>query len=159
MVFLKNQKALTAFKLMSLSHLFALSSQLKNKKFWFNTAKNLIDSLAVSDLVIYANQAHFFGELESYLLYKAGQYFLKVKKLKKAEKYFKKSLSTSLAPHLKKEVKQTLFLMKKISQVNPYLIGVIVPLSGRRQALGEKILRGLYMGLSMDQDSLGRFLF
>ncbi|MCZ0933023.1 MAG: penicillin-binding protein activator [Oligoflexia bacterium] len=151
--FLKNQKALTAFKLMSLSHLFALSSQLKNKKFWFNTAKNLIDGLAVSDLVIYANQAHFFGELEPYLLYRAGQYFLKIKKFKKAEKYFKKSLSTSLAPHLKKEVKQTLSLMKKISQVNPYLIGAIVPLSGRRQALGEKILRGLYIGLSMDQDS------
>ena len=151
--FLKNQKTLIVFKLVSLSHLLTLSSRPKKKKFWFNIAEQLIDNLAFSDLVIYANQAYFFGGLEPYLLYKSGQYFLKNREFKKAEKYFKKSLSTSLAPHLKKEVKQTLFLMKKISQVNPYLIGVIVPLSGRRQALGEKILRGLYIGLSMDQDS------
>ena len=151
--FLKNKKQLTAFKLISLSHLLVLSSQPKKKRFWFNAAKDLIDSLVFSDLVIYANQADFFGELEPYLLYKTGQSFLKNKEFKKAEKYFKKSLSTSLAPSLKKEVKQTLFLMKKISQVNPYLIGVVIPLSGRRQALGEKILRGLYIGLSMDQDS------
>lgn len=151
--FVKNQKALTVFKLMSLSHLIAFSTELEQKKHWFNIAKKLIDNLNSSDLVIYANQDYFFGELDSYLLYKSGQYFLKNKEFKKSEKYFKKSLTTSLAPHLKKEVKQTLFLMKKISKVNPYLIGVIVPLSGRRQALGEKILKGLYIGLSMDKDS------
>ena len=151
--FLKNQKTLTAFKLVSLSHLLLFSSLPQQKKHWFSIAKQIIDSLSFSDLVIYANQAYFFGELEPYILYKSGQHFLKNREFKKAEKYFKKSLSTSLAPHLKKEVKQTLFLMKKISRMNPYLIGVIVPLSGRRQALGEKILRGLYIGLSMDQDS------
>ena len=151
--FLKKEKTLTVFKLMSLSHLIVFSSKPDEKKSWFDTAKKIIDSLLISDLVIYANQAASFGELEPYLLYKAGQYFLKNKEFKKSEKYFKKSLSTSLAPHLKKEVKQTLGFMKKISQVNPYLIGLIVPLSGRRKALGEKILRGLYIGLSMDEDS------
>ena len=151
--FFKKEKSLIAFKLKSLSHLIVFSSNLKEKKLWLDTAKKIIDKLLISDLVVYANQSDSFGELGSYLLYKTGQGFLKKREFKKAEKYFKKSLASSLAPHLKKEVKQILSLMKKISKVNPYLIGVIVPLSGRRKALGEKILKGLYIGLSMDQDS------
>ena len=151
--FLKNQKALISLKLKSLSHLIQFSSGLTKQQAWFNKAKKIIDDMSFSKLVIYANQASIFGELEPYLLYKAGQYFLKNKKFKKAEKYFKKSLSTSLSPPLKMEVKQLLSLMKKISQVNPYLIGAVIPLSGRRKTLGEKILRGLYLGLSMNQDS------
>ena len=151
--FLKDKKKLTKLQLISLSHWLAFYPQPQKKKFWFKTAQKIIDNLAFSDLLIYANQAGFFGELEPYLLYQTGQYFLKNREFQKAEKYFKKSLSTALFPHLKKEVKQTLFLMKKMSQVNPYLIGVIVPLSGRRQTLGEKVLRGLYMGLAMDRDS------
>ena len=138
---------------MSLSHLSFFSSTYKQKNFWFNKAKSLIDSLSFSNVIIYANQGGAFSEFEPYLLYKAGQYFVENKEFKKAEKYFKKALSTSLKPDLKKEAKQLLFLIKKLSQVNPYLIGVVVPLSGRRQALGQKILRGLYMGLAMDQDS------
>ena len=151
--FLKNKKDLIDLKLVNLSHLIAFSTKIEQKKYWFNISKKLIDSLKISDLVIYANQADFFGRLAPYLLYKAGQYFLKNKKFSKAEKYFKKSLATSLDPNLRKEVKQTLYLMKKISKVNPYLLGVIVPLSGRRKSLGEKILKGLYLGLSIDKDS------
>ena len=151
--FLKNKKKLTKLQLISLSHWLAFSPQPKKKKLWFKTAQKIIDNLDFSDLLIYANQAGFFGELEPYLLYQTGQYFVKNRDFQKAEKYFKKSLSTALFPHFKKEVKQTLFLMKKMSQVNPYLIGVIVPLSGRRQTLGEKVLRGLSMGFDMDRDS------
>ena len=151
--FLKNQKAFIPFKLMSLSHLSFFSSSQAERRFWFNQAKNIIDGLSSSDWVVYANQSGVFNEFQPYLLYKAGQYFLTNKEFKKAEKYLKKSLSASLAPSLKREVKQLLSLIKKTTQVNPYLIGVILPLSGRRQALGEKVLRGLYMGLSLDQDS------
>ena len=151
--FLKNKKAWIPWKLISLSHLFSLSSHSKEKQNWQNKGKHLIRSLSSGDLILYAEQAARFGVFEGYMLYQAGEYFFENKELSQARHYFKKSLSTSLALNLKKEAKDRLILIKQIFKVNPYLIGVLVPLSGRRKALGEKILRGLYMGLDMEKDS------
>ena len=151
--FLKNKKGFTNGKLLSLSHLLLFSSHHSEKQKWRNKGETLIRGLAPGDLLLYANQADFFGHFEGFLLYRAGKYFFEKKKMTRAKRYFKRSLSSSLPLKLKKEIQQNLVLIKKISKVNPYLIGALIPLSGRRKALGEKILRGLYLGLDLEKDS------
>lgn len=151
--FIQNKKAYLKWKLISLSHLSILSLKAKEKQAWKNKGEALIQSLSPRDLTLYADQALAYGIFEGYLLYKAGDYFFKNKKLSRSKNYFNKCLSSSLSLDLKKKAQTKLLLIKKITKVNPYLIGVLVPLSGRRKALGEKVLRGLYMGLDMEKDS------
>ena len=150
--FLKNKKAFVEWKLISLSHLVALSSH--NKEKWRNKGKKLIQNLSHSQLTAYANTANSFYVFEGYFYYKLGKYFFLKKDFGRAKSYLKNALSSSLEENLKKEVKQILLMIKKISKVNPYLIGVLLPLSGRKKALGEKILRGLYLGLDMEKEFL-----
>lgn len=151
--FLKNQKLFIKWKLVSLSHLVSFSINRKEKEMWRNRGIEKLKALSFNDLMAYASQSSLFGVFEGHLLYKAGDYFFENKKFSRAKHYFGKALSSSLSIDLKKEIKNKLALIKTISKVNPYLIGVIVPLSGRRKALGEKILRGIYMGLDMEEDS------
>lgn len=151
--FLKNKQGFVRWKLISLSHLSLFSSQPKDKEFWQAKGKALVRSLSPDDLVLYAGQASFYGVFEGHLLYRAGAYFFKNRELKQSKDYFKKALSSPLPLNMKKDVKNRLALIKKISKVNPYRIGVLVPLSGRRKAFGEKILRGVYMGLDLEKDS------
>ncbi len=150
---LKKRKGYIRWKLNILSHLSLFSLQAKEKQKWQNQGEKLINSLSPDTLRLYANQAGLFSPFEGYLFYKMGEYFWTEKKIDKSKIYFKKALSSELTPHLKKMAEKKLSLIKKISKVNPYLIGVIVPLSGQRKALGEKVLRGLYMGLNMDKGS------
>ncbi len=151
--FLKNKKKWIKYQLISLSHLSSLSSHPKEKKKWQRQGENLIRSLPVKTLNEYADKAELFGPFEGYILYLNGKHFFEKKDFSKAKNYFKKSLSAPLALSLKQSAKNHLLLAKKISKVNPYLIGVLVPLSGRRKALGQKILRGLYMALDIEKDS------
>lgn len=151
--FLKNKKISAKWNLISLSHLFLFSSQPKEKQIWKNKGEKLINSLSPNELILYAKQAFLFPVFSAYLLYKVGEHFWANKKFAKAKTYFKESLSSEPSLTLKKSIKKKLRLIEKISKINPYLIGVLVPLSGRRKALGEKVLRGLYMGLDMEKDS------
>ena len=151
--FLKNKETFRKRKLLSLSHLYLLSSRLSEKQFWKDKGTALIRALPDKELVSYAQQAYGFAVFEGYLLYEAGEYFWKNKKLSTAKTFFRKSLSSSLPVNLKKLAEEKLSLIQTISKVNPYLIGVLVPLSGRRKALGEKVLRGLYIGLGLDKGS------
>ena len=150
--FLKSKKVFIKWKLINLAHLISLSSSVK-KQNWKEKGKNFINSLSREELILQTKQVSKFVIFEGYLFYKIAQHFWNDKEFSKAEQYFKKSLSTSLSLDLKKSAERNLKLIKRISKVNPYLIGVLVPLSGRRKALGEKILRGLYMGLDMEKNS------
>ena len=151
--FLKTSKGLLTWKLRSLSHLFVLSPHLKTKQIWQRKGENLIDSLNARELISYSKQVSFLGFFEGYLLYKVGEHFWLNKKFNKAKNYFREALSAQLSLNLREFAEKKLRLIERISKVNPYLIGVVVPLSGRRKPLGEKVLRGLYMGLDMDKNS------
>ena len=144
--------SLTRWKLNNLSHLYLFSSDNKEQQMWWSKASILINSLPLHELLFYGEQ-NPLPPFEGYFLYKIGEYFLSYKNLKKAKKYFKR-VSLAKGPlYLKTAATAKINLIHSISQVNPYLIGVLVPLSGRRKALGKKILKGLYMGLEMDKNS------
>ena len=149
---LSDTSSLTRWKLNTLSHLYLFSSNDKEQQLWQSHASVLIDALSLHELIFYGEQ-NLLPPFESYFLYRIGKYFLSYKNLKKAKKYFKRTSQIKGPLYVKTAAMEKLHLIHSLSQVNPYLIGVLVPLSGRRKALGEKILRGLFMGLDMDKNS------
>ena len=155
--YVKNKAGFIHWKLNSLSYLFLLS-QAEDKKTWSLKAQSLIKSLNPSDLIYYAEKSSLYPGLSGELLSQAGEYFLKQKEFKRAKLYFKKALSKPLSLEQKQILKNQQSMIKKITKVNPYLIGVLVPLSGRRKALGEKILKSLYLGLDMENNSSWQLL-
>ena len=150
---LKKQKLLTKWKLTTLSHLLLFSSQPQEKQKWKIKGERLVDALTEKELIAYAGRAKDFLFFEGYILYKAGQLFWENKDFSKAKIVFKESLSAPLSFRLKNQVQEKLSWIQKISKVNPYLIGVLVPLSGRKKALGDKVLKGLILGLDIEKDS------
>lgn len=151
--FVRYRKLFIKWKLISLSHLLLFSTDKKEKQIWKNKGEKIINSLSEKKIVSYAKQFEeitFFG---AYLLYKAGVHLWNNEKFLEAKKLFKKVLVMPLSSKRKKQVKQKLDLLEQVSQVNPYLVGVLIPLSGRKKALGEKILRALVLGLDMEKDS------
>ena len=151
--FLKRKKLFIKWKLTSLSHLLLFSPEKNEKQMWKLKGEKIINSLSAKEIVFYAQQAETVGFFGSYLLYKAGLRLWDSKKLFEAKKFFKRALAKPLSLSRKKEIRQKLELLKQVSRVNPYLIGVLVPLTGRKKALGEKVLKGLALGLEMEKDS------
>ena len=145
---IKNQKDTEKQQLIVLSSLFDLSRQTQEKKKYQLKGIQIIQGLSFKKQLEYQKERDSFPSLAFYLDYRLGLSFFKDKNFPLAEKHFKKALSSSFSKQLKKELQNKLSLIKKSSRINPSLIGVILPLSGERKVIGEKILRGLSFGFS-----------
>ena len=144
-----SQKKYLKEKLIVLSALFDLSSKAQEKNKWKRKGIQLLHKLPIEKKLQYEKDKALFTSLAFYLDYELGLYFFKKKDFKKAKAYFKQALSSS-SESFKKDIETKLSLIKKTNQVNPSLVGVILPLSGERKALGEKILRGLAAGFNQE---------
>ena len=151
--FIKNQSNFNGWKLKTLSSLIQLFPKSPNLSTWQDTGTEIIDNLTTKQLLLISRQATRFSSFTGYLFYKAGLHFWNQKNTKKAQYYLSQSLSSRLAPKTQKEVKYYLSMLSSIKRVNPYSIGVILPLSGPKQILGERILRSLYIGFDLEKDS------
>ena len=148
---LKPQKEFFKEKLRALSYLHSFSASLKEKQSFLKEGQSLIHPLSQQELTFYAHRSQEFKLFEVYLLYRAGQLSLESKELKTAERFFKKLLTRLKDDGMKKQIEQTLIRIKQATQTNPYLIGVILPLSGPRKVLGEKLLRALSVGFELNR--------
>lgn len=138
-------------KALSLLTLTAKTKQEKTK--WEKVGESFLNSLNYEEISALAGSNGDYGFFEGRVLFKAGEKNWKRKRLKKSRYFFNKALSAPLTPSLEEKIRRYLKILQAHFKVNPYLIGVILPLSGHRRALGEKALRGLYMGLGLEKDS------
>ena len=83
--------------------------------------------------------------------FQAGKRAWKTGRFKKARRYFKKARA-QLPPGAERS-KAEIYLKTARLTVNPYLTGVILPLSGRRAVVGEKALKGIRLGLGLQEGS------
>ena len=141
------------WKLKTLSLLIVTAKTEQKKAHWKKTAENFLNNLTYEETKTLAANSGSYGLLEGELLFRAGEQNWHKKDLKKSRYFFNKALSAPLSPALEEKVRRYLKILQAHFKVNPYLVGVILPLSGHRRTLGEKALRGLYMGLGMDKDS------
>ena len=151
--FIKNNKLAKKQKLFVSSSLFKLSRQPQEKKKWKQKGIQIIQSLSVEKQLEYEKERDSFSDLSFFLDYKLGLYYFKEKRFQLAQKHFKQALSSPLSKSYQRELQVKLSLVKKSGQINPSLVGVILPLSGEKKVLGEKILRGLAFGFNRGGDS------
>ena len=145
------KRKIIKWTLLSLSHLYELSGSKEERKTYFEKGENLIDTLSAKDIKV---RDSFYGIFQGEIAYKkAWLVFQKERDIKKSKKLFKEALSLPLSKAKKKEIEKILKLIKNLSRVNPYLIGVILPLSGKKKIFGQKVLRGLHLGFDLDKDS------
>lgn len=141
------------WKLKTLSLLIVTAQKEREKSRWKKVAGKFLNELTYEEIKDLASDSGYYGLLEGELLFRVAEKSWRRKELKAARYFFNKALSAPLAPALEEKIRRHLKVLQAHFKVNPYLIGVVLPLSGHRRALGEKALRGLYMGLGLDKNS------
>lgn len=150
--FVKNQK-LPYWKLVILNRLAKYSSPTEAEK-WIKKGEAVIQNLTEEEFLILEEKRSSLGLFEGELLFQAGKRKWAESDFKKAKAYFKQA-HQKLSPIGRKSKKIANYLkaLKARLFVNPYLIGAILPLSGHRKTLGEKVLKGLNLGLGITDNS------
>lgn len=149
----QKQKNLSDYKLKILSHLVELYPQAGKKESWKKQARNLLFSLDKKTLTSVSKKSYEYSAFEGMIFYRIAKLLWKNQKIKKSHYYFVQALSHELDSDLEKDAKFHVSMIKSMSQVNSYLIGVLLPLSGPKKSVGQKILRGLTLGLELNKDS------
>ena len=148
----KNRSGFLDWKLLFISRILRKASP-KQQKLLRAQARDIINSLSDEDLKKINETKKNYGIFQSFILFKLGELNQKEGRFKEAKKIFKKTLSYDLSFSLEKQILSYLKILEAQNKVNPYLIGVILPLSGKRGKLGQRILRGLNLGLQINKDS------
>ncbi len=95
-----------------------------------------------------------YGFLRGHAAYRLAQIYLSQRDVDAATSAFSKVSQflpeTDLAELSQKKIEQ----LKMASQVNATTIGAVLPLSGKHATLGQKVLRGLQIGLGLDGESV-----
>lgn len=151
--FVKNEEGFELWKIRILSKRIQLSPKHPHRVLWKNKGETLVNQLDSNHLLKISKMPEVYSFFEGLILYRLGLVFWNKKNVKKSSYYFAQALSASLSPKIENQIKSYLTILKSIKKTNPYLIGVILPLSGPQKNLGEKILRGLNIGLYSKEDS------
>ncbi|MEY4617453.1 MAG: branched chain amino-acid transporter substrate-binding protein [Pseudomonadota bacterium] len=95
-----------------------------------------------------------FGFLRGHAAYRMGQIYLSQRDTGNAKEAFAKTTQylpeTELAEDAQKKIDQ----ISMATNVNPSTVGAVLPLSGKHAGLGQKLLRGLQMGLGLDGEGI-----
>lgn len=95
-----------------------------------------------------------FGFLRGHAAYRLAQIYLSQRDTESAKGAYGKVIQflpeTELAEESQKKINQ----IGMVNTVNPSTVGAVLPLSGKHAALGQKLLRGLQMGLGLDGEGL-----
>ena len=150
--FLKN-KRLPYWKLLVLSRIIEYAPP-SLKKQRIKQGEAFIHSLRGNELQSLEEKLPSLGLFQGELFLQVGKRKWQERNFIKSKHYFQKAV-TLLTPESEhsERAKNYLKMLKNRLFVNPYLIGVILPLSGHRKALGEKILKGLNLGLGLIDNS------
>lgn len=117
-------------------------------------ALQLIETMNQNQLEELTNDSDF-GFLRGHAAYRLAQIYLSQRNNSGAKRSFQKVIQflpeTDLADLSQKKINQ----IDLVNQVNPSTIGVILPLSGKHASLGQKLLKGLQIGLGLDGEVSG----
>lgn len=112
----------------------------------------LIESMNQSQLEDVVSDSDF-GFLRGHAAYRLGQIYLSQRNKSAAQNAFSRVTQllpeTELAELSQKKIEQ----INIADQVNPSTLGVILPLSGKHGNVGQKLLKGLQLGLGLDGEA------
>jgi branched-chain amino acid transport system substrate-binding protein len=95
-----------------------------------------------------------FGFLRGHAAYRLAQIYLSQRDSEGAIAAFVKVTQFLPETELAEISQRKVQLLEMANQVNPTTIGAVLPLSGKHASLGQKLLRGLQLGLGLDGESM-----
>lgn len=145
----KNQKY---YEAASLSAQIALSnSDPKQAEVFRAKTIDLINNKLTTDELHQWSQNSDFGFFRGYSVFKLGELQLSKGRHDEAKSYFKTVMEFLPESDVAKQSQKWIEEMEATKRVSPQTIGVVVPLSGKSAAVGQKVLRGLQLGLGTNQ--------
>lgn len=90
-----------------------------------------------------------FRILKSVILFRLGLLSFEQGDFRQAKRAFRRMMAFKPSENDKQKAKDLLIQIKARNKVNPYTIGVILPLSGEESVFGYKALRGLQLALGI----------
>lgn len=90
-----------------------------------------------------------FGFLRAHAMYRLGESALDHKEMANAKKYFSSVIDFVPGSDLAMRSQEVLSQLEASKNVQAQTVGVVLPLSGRNAAVGQRALRGLEMGLGL----------
>ena len=89
----------------------------------------------------------------SEILFRLGEQEMVRRNTELATNYFNQLITTDVTSPWATEAKNNLELLNSLSRVSPTTIGVLLPLSGRGSAVGQRALKAIQMGLGLHYGS------
>lgn len=100
-----------------------------------------------------ALQSPTYSAYRSEILFRLGQQEMVRRNTDLATNYFNQLITTDVTSSWSQDAKNNLELLKSLSRVSPTTIGVLLPLSGRGGAVGQRALKSIQMGLGLHYGS------
>lgn len=94
-----------------------------------------------------------YGFARAYALFRLGQASMESRDFRDARKYFSSVVYILPGSDLGIRASDYVAQIDSLSRVEAKTIGVVLPLTGKNAALGQKALRGIQMGLGLHQNS------
>ena len=151
--FIKDRTNFKLWKIKVLSHLIHFSPSPQRVEKYKKQANQILKELKPSELLKLASGAENYRSFEGIILFRAGKLKWREGNLPQAKSYFQKALVAPLDSSIEKKIQFYLKTEEAQRIVNSKRIGAILPLTGKRKALGKKILRGLQLGLGLTENS------
>lgn len=92
-----------------------------------------------------------FAPLKAHAALKLGKTSLAEKEYSDAEDYFEKVISLDPDSSIASEAQSSIDVLDSLRKVEPKTVGVVLPLSGKNAAQGQRALKGIMMGLGSHQ--------
>ncbi len=112
-------------------------------------AQDLLDTRLTPDDVREVSERSAFGFLRPTAKYRSGLYYADQRQLGKARSAFEDVIGLAPGSELAEKASAFIAQIDARSRVSPKTIGVVLPLSGKQQAMGQRALRGIQLGLGI----------
>lgn len=112
-------------------------------------AQDLLDTRLNQDDVREVSERSAFGFLRPTAKYRSGLYYADQRQLGKARSAFEDVISLVPGSELAEKASAFIAQIDARSRVSPKTVGVVLPLSGKQQAMGQRALRGVQLGLGI----------
>lgn len=137
----------------------ALNQPALAKEFDFYRSKisEIIEGkLTVSELEKISDERSL-GDFRAKALLRRGEIAYETKDFNTARNYFEKTLSSFSQTESGSKAKEYLYQLDSLNRVEPYTIGVILPMSGKHSAVSQKTIRGIQVGLGLYNNNQTQF--
>lgn len=137
--------ALNVSSTLSVSHTDPVKAEFYKQK----SIELINDKLSVEDLH-QVSRSSDYGYLRGYSLFRLGNIEVQTRP-DESKKFFNSVIELLPESDIAERSKAIIYDMEAAKRVSPQTIGVVLPLTGKNSAVGQRVLRGIQLGLGTNQ--------